>query len=56
MPKYLEGFNDGYKKALEQIGKPQLTVTIDGKELSEKIYKDVTELQEREIRSKAYFR
>jgi len=41
---------------MEQIGKPQLEVTMDSKVLAEAIYKDVTELQvkdeERERRFK----
>ncbi len=50
MQDYLEGFNDGYKKALEQMGKPQLEVTMDGRELAKLIYEDVTELQEKKRR------
>lgn len=53
MPEYLEGFNDGYKKALELIGKPQLTVTMDGKEIAKAIYKDVGELIEQDNYRKA---
>ncbi|MBS4207503.1 hypothetical protein [Bacillus sp. FJAT-50079] len=48
MPGYIEGFNDGYKKALELIGKPQLNVTMDGKEIAKVVYKDVEELNEQD--------
>ena len=43
---YLQGFSDGYKKAMENVRGPLFKVTTDGKELAEIVYQDVTELQE----------
>lgn len=58
MENYLKGFNDGYKKALELTGKNNTTdvaVTIDGKAVAKRIYKDITLLQEKEKRTKEGF-
>lgn len=30
MNDYLQGFNDGYKKAMEQMGKDSTKIAIDG--------------------------
>ena len=48
---YLQGFNDGYKKALEQV-KNQI---VSGREIAEDIYKDITEFQERDKRIKQQY-
>lgn len=50
MGNYLQGFIDGYEKAMEHSKKesPEVSITIDGKEVAKEIYKDVVLLQERE--------
>ena len=57
MGNYLQGFIDGYEKAMEHSkkGSPEVSITIDGKEVAKEIYKDVALLQEREKRTRDYF-
>lgn len=58
--KYLQGFNDVYKKAMEMNRNSNFNILqtkgyadywyLNAKEIAEEIYKDVTELQERDKR------
>lgn len=57
MEGYLKGFQDGYNKALEQLERGAITVSIqlDNKEIAQDIYNNISELQEKENRIKKTF-
>jgi len=53
--KYLEGYNDGYKKAMEHAKSESVNVLIDGKKIGESIYPKIKELSEREEKFRSDF-
>lgn len=57
MNDYLQGFNDGYKKAMEQMQeKGKIGICFDGKKIAEQIEPDITLLQKKKERTERSFR
>ncbi|KNE22484.1 hypothetical protein [Virgibacillus pantothenticus] len=52
---YLQGFNDGYKKAMEQMGKDSTKIAIDGNFITGVLEPAITDAQERKKRIKGNF-
>ncbi|API92725.1 MULTISPECIES: hypothetical protein [unclassified Virgibacillus] len=60
MSDYLQGFNDGYKKAMEQQNEnTEMKVYIDGRKIArtaEELEPQIALLQEKKKRTEKYFR